>query len=169
MVHEIYSTWETFVQLGEKLCGKFHKRDGCTYEHTNGRTERQKLFTPQWFLRRCDVYRQIVFFFWYFWLDIEGNNLTKFKKMGNFTKIKPGTSQLNSSMDRNFFSVLAQLDIEASITGKFHSNPLSSFCGDVITRTRKIKDGRWQPCLSTDRNYFGTCTTRHWGEQSDKV
>ena len=47
--------------------------------------------------------------------------------------------------------VLAQLDIEA-LTGKFHSNPHSSFWGDAITR--KIKDGRRRPCFSTDRIFL---------------
>ena len=37
-----------------------------------------------------------------------------------------------------FGSVLAQLDIEASLKGKFHSNPPSGFRGDAIAR--KIKD-----------------------------
>ena len=35
---------------------------------------------------------------------------------------------------------------------RLHSNPSSSFWGDAITR--KIKDGRWRSCLSTDRNSF---------------
>ena len=44
---EIYPTWETCTQLCEKLCRKFHERDGCTNERTNIRTERRKLYTPQ--------------------------------------------------------------------------------------------------------------------------
>ena len=47
-------------------------------------------------------------------------------------------------------SVFAQLGIQANIIGKFHSNPSSSFRRDAITR--KIKDGRRRPCVSTDRN-----------------
>ena len=43
VVHEIYPTWETCLQLCEKLCRKFHEHDGCT----NERTERRKLYTPR--------------------------------------------------------------------------------------------------------------------------
>ena len=43
--------------------------------------------------------------------------------------------------------VLAQLEIEASIIAEFHSNPSSIFWGDAITR--KNKDDRRWPCLST--------------------
>ena len=47
--------------------------------------------------------------------------------MGNFTKSEPGTKRPNLSTDKIFFSVLAHLGIEANTTGKFHSNPSSSF------------------------------------------
>ena len=36
--------------------------------------------------------------------------------------------------------------------GMFHSNPSNSFWGDAITR--KMKDGRRRPCLSTDREFI---------------
>ena len=39
--------------------------------------------------------------------------------MGNFTKSKPVTKRPNLSTDRIFFSVLAQLGIEANTIGKF--------------------------------------------------
>ena len=63
---------------------------------------------------------------------------------------EPGIKRPNLSTDR-IFSVFAQLGTEAN-TGKFPSNPSSSFWGDAITR--KIKDGRRRPCLSTDWNSF---------------
>ena len=69
--------------------------------------------------------------------------------MGNFTKFEPGTKFVDGP---ELFSVLSQLGIEGNTIGKFHLNPSSSFWGDAITR--KIKDGRRRPCLSTDRNSF---------------
>ena len=61
VVHEIYPTWETFTQLCEKLCGKFHVRD-VTYERTNRRTERRKLYNSR---HKCRGYNNSkVFIFW---------------------------------------------------------------------------------------------------------
>ena len=61
--------------------------------------------------------------------------------------------ELVEFVDRPEFGlVLAQLDIEASLIGKFQSNPPSSFRGDA--KTRKIKDSRRRPCFSTDRIFF---------------
>ena len=58
-----------------------------------------------------------------------------------------------SRLNRNLFCPsVAQLDIEASLIGKFHPNPPSSFWGDAITR--QIKDGRRRSCFSTDRIFF---------------
>ena len=71
--------------------------------------------------------------------------------MGNFTKFETGTELPNLSMGRNVF-VPAQLDIEANIIAKVHSNPPSSFWGNVITR--KIKAGQRRPYLSTDRTFI---------------
>ena len=48
VVRELYTTWETFTQLCGKLCSKFHEwTHDRTNEHRNGRTERQKLYTPR--------------------------------------------------------------------------------------------------------------------------
>ena len=87
----------------------------------------------------------------------------------NFTKSEPGTKRPYLSTDRFFFFffVLALLGIEANTIGKFHSNPSSSFWRDAITR--KLKDGRRRPCLSTDRNSVSYFTTRHWVKHSDQV
>ena len=65
------------------------------------------------------------------------------------TKSELGAKNVKSVDRPEFGLVLAQLDIEESLIGKFHSIPPSSFWGNAITR--KIKDGRRWPCFSTDR------------------
>ena len=63
-------------------------------------------------------------------------------------------------------NVTVEPEFILSLIGKFHSNPPSSFWGDAITR--KIKDGRRGHVFRQIGFYFGTCTTRHWGEYSDQ-
>ena len=58
------------------------------------------------------------------------------------TKSELGAKNVKFVDRPEFGLVLAQLDIEASLIGKFHSNPPSSFLGV----------------------FFGTCTTRHSGK-----
>ena len=55
-----------------------------------------------------------------------------------------------------------QLDIEASLIGKFHS---------ILRRCDNQKNQRWPTAaMFFDRLDFGfcSCTTRHWGEHSDQ-
>ena len=63
--------------------------------------------------------------------------------MERFTKSKLGAKNLKLVDRPEFGLVLSQLDIDASII-RIHQ----------VVITRKIKDGRRRPCLSTDRNSF---------------
>ena len=87
-------------------------------------------------------------------------------RMERFIKSELGAKNVKFVDRPEFRLVFAQLDTEASLIGKFHLNPPSSFWGDATTK--KIKNGRRRPCFSTDRFCFGTCTTRHWREHSDQ-
>ena len=71
-----------------------------------------------------------------------GNAITS-RRIERFTKSELGAKNMKLVDRPEFGLVLAQLDIEASLIGKFHSNPPSRSWGDAITRN--FKDGRRRP------------------------
>ena len=49
-------------------------------------------------------------------------------------KVRAGNQRAKFVEGPEFVSVAAQQDIDVNIIAKFHSNPLSGFWGDAITR-----------------------------------